>query len=100
MGRHEIRFRRQRMTARRIQSHKDYRMLMEKHRRNTRGRRLLRSLIYILILLGMILLIYFGMHTLTEKVSDETPESAKTEQVSRPGLTHFVEFKPKHDEPT
>jgi predicted nucleic acid-binding Zn ribbon protein len=88
------------MTSRRIQSHKDYRTLMEKHRRSSRGKRLLRSLIYILILLGMLLLIYFGVQKLAVTTSDETAESARTEQVSRPGLTQVVERKPMKDEPT
>ena len=86
------------MTSRRIQSHKDYRVLMEKHRRTSRGKRLLRSLIYILILLGTILLIYLGIQRLTVNVSDEKQESAYTEIVTRPGLNQFVELKPKNDE--
>ncbi len=100
MGRHEIRLRRKRMTSRRIQSHKDYRMLMEKHRRSSRGKKLLRSVIYILILLSMLLLIYFGVQKLTATAPDEAPESAQTENVSRPGLTNYVELKPMKDEPT
>ncbi len=88
------------MTSRRIQSHKDYRVLMEKHRRTSRGKRLLRSLIYILILLGTILLIYLGVQKLTVNTSDEKQESAYTETISRPGLLHFVELKPKNDEST
>ncbi len=82
------------MTSRRIQSHKDYRMLMEKHKRTSRGRRLLRSLIYILIFLGLILLIYYGMQKLSPAASDEGQKPASTEQISRPGLKHIVEFKP------
>lgn len=85
------------MTSRRIQGHKDYRMLMERHRRSSRWKRLLRSLVYILILLGLILLIYLGMQKLTATASDEAPESASIETISRPGLIQFVEPKPKND---
>jgi TRAP-type C4-dicarboxylate transport system permease small subunit len=97
MGRHEIRFRRKRMTSRRIQSHKNYMMVMEKHRKTNRWRRLIRSLVYILILLGMILLIYFGIQTLNQD-SQEEKESFLIEDISRPGSLSIVEHKSKHHE--
>jgi hypothetical protein len=100
MGRHEIRLRRKRMTSRRIQSHKDYNILMEKHRKTSRWKRLIRSLVYILILLGMFLLIYFGVQKLSDS-TDELENDAQTEttyieNISRPGLVYLVKLKPKN----
>lgn len=62
MNRHDIRLRRDRMTTGRMQRHKDYRELMEKHKRNSRGKRasVWLGAVIGLLLIGLLLLAVFN----------------------------------------
>lgn len=76
MTRHDIRIRRGQFGANRIQRHKDYSQLLNRHRKTNR----LRSVIYIIILLVVILLViglgYFSVTSQEEKQNKtETPTS-------------------------
>lgn len=61
MNRHDIRLRRERMTTGRMQRHKDYKELMEKHKRTSRVKRASAWLgaVIIVLLLGLLLLAVF-----------------------------------------
>ena len=58
MGRHEIRLRRQQMTSRRIQRHKNYAGLLEQHKRTERVRSIVRWVIYLLMFLMGLMIVY------------------------------------------
>lgn len=61
MGKHEIRLRRQKMTSGRIEGHKNYYEIMRRHRKSMHNKRLLKSVVYVLFVLGIILVIYFAL---------------------------------------
>ena len=88
MGRHEIRLRRNRMTSRRMERHKNYQDILRQHRRQQRGR-FVRILVYLLALLALLLVIYMVLHRIG---SDDTNDKTRpvTAQISRPG----IEFSP------
>ncbi len=56
MGRNEIRLRRQKMSSGRIAQHRNYGQLMERHERDVRIRRIMRTVIYFLIALFLFIL--------------------------------------------
>ena len=59
MTRHDIRLRRRSMTSRRIERHKNYESLLNRHERSNRLRKTFKAVVYILALLAIIMLIYF-----------------------------------------
>ena len=61
MNRHDIRLRRERMTTGRMQRHKDYKQLMEKHKRQRRGKRASFWLALAIALLLFALLLLAGL---------------------------------------
>lgn len=96
MGRHEIRLRRQRMTSRRIEGHKDYRALLDQHNKKSRRGRLLRSLIYVIIVLVLALLILFSLKKLYAS-HGEVPVQTHHTIISRPGIADQVQLNPQED---
>lgn len=64
MGNHEIRLRRKTMTSRNIERHKNYYEIMRRHRKRLHSRRLTKTLIYILFILGLAVIFYFAMEKL------------------------------------
>lgn len=61
MGKHEIRLRREMMTSRRIERHKNYAGLMEQHHKTQRTRAIIRWVVYVLVFLMSLMLIYFAV---------------------------------------
>lgn len=81
MGRHEIRLRRQMMTSRRIQRHKNYAGLLEQHRKLQRNRSIMRWVVYVLLFLVSMLLVYYVINKSDkpiEKQKVETPVKDNT----------------------
>lgn len=85
MGRHEIRLRRQRMTSRRIESHKNYYDVLKKHEKNSWGKKLVKLIMYIIILMGLLLIAYFAVKTVEKrKGSKKEAKIEIKENTSRP----------------
>lgn len=81
MTRHDIRIRRGQYGANRIQRHKDYSQLLNRHRKTNR----LRSVIFIILLLVVILLVvglgYFSITNQENKTKEpQTPTSLRLSQ--------------------
>ena len=72
MGRHEIRFRRQRMTARRMEQHKNYQEILTRHRSN-RKVRVVRLVLYILAFLILMLILLFGLDKIWPEKQNNEP---------------------------
>lgn len=64
MGNHEIRLRRKNMTSRNIERHKNYYEIMRRHNKRLHAKRLTRTLIYILFVIGLAIIFYFAMEKL------------------------------------
>lgn len=80
MGRHEIRLRRQRMTSRRIDNHKNFMDVLQEHERTTRTKRLIRLLLLLAFFIGMMSFLYYVLvNTGPKKRNDEN--TARTEKV-------------------
>jgi multisubunit Na+/H+ antiporter MnhB subunit len=59
MGKHEIKLRRKSMTSRKIERHKNYAQLMNKHHKTQRTKRIIQWLILVFVfLLGLFVLYY------------------------------------------
>lgn len=87
MTRHDIRIRRGQFGANRIQRHKDYSQLLNRHRKNNR----LRSIIFIVLLLVVILLVVgLSYFSITNKRQPKDNENAKPES----SLVHPERNKP------
>ncbi len=71
MGKHEIRLRRKSMTSRRIERHKNYAQLMDKHHKSKRLKRVVQWLIYIFIFLVGLFAIYYSLSHKKEVQSNE-----------------------------
>ncbi len=71
MGKHEIRLRRKSMTSRRIERHKNYAQLMDKHHKSKRLKRVVQWLIYIFIFLVGLFAIYYSLSRKKEVQSNE-----------------------------
>lgn len=70
MGRNEIRLRRQKMSSGRIAQHRNYGQLMERHERDVRIRRIMRTVIYFLIALFLFILFLIVKRWEHSQVSD------------------------------
>ena len=93
MGRHEIRLRRKKMTSRRIESHKDYYDLLRRHERTSIGKKIIKVIIYIIILLGVMMLGYFALQKTGKSAKEESnPGQAAMNLTitSRPGVSLHV----------
>ncbi|MGK7397906.1 MAG: hypothetical protein ACNS62_25260 [Candidatus Cyclobacteriaceae bacterium M3_2C_046] len=82
MTRHEIRLRRQQFTSNRIQRHKDYDRLIQRHQKSSRFRNLIQTLIIIIILFVLVLASYLYM----SKVS---PEAYRYKPVEAPVISIY-----------
>jgi hypothetical protein len=82
MGKHEIRLRRKSMSSRRIERHKNYAQLMDKHHKSKRLKRIVQWLIYVFIfLMGLFGLYYTLSHKSvpqSDTESHQTPAYVKT----------------------
>lgn len=90
MGRHEIRLRRKKMTSRRIESHKNYYDLLKKHERSDMWKRIVKMILYIIILLGIIFIGYLGLQKL-EKIEKENERPEQLQQsmiIKHPGRVY------------
>ena len=67
MGKHEIRIRREMMTSRRIERHKNYGELMLVHQKSQRQRKLGRFLVYIAFLLALSAATYYFVEAINDK---------------------------------
>ncbi|UII28074.1 hypothetical protein LVD15_06510 [Fulvivirga maritima] len=83
MGRHEIRLRRKKMTSRRIESHKNYHDILKQHEKSSGGKRVVRLIIYVLILLGLLLVAYFTVKVVRAK-DEKRAYNEYVENTSRP----------------
>lgn len=96
MGRHEIRLRRKKMTSRRIESHKDYYDLLKRHERSSFGKRILKIIVYIIILLGLTMLAYFAVQKTNKQQVKGPQKEAKAYKTSRPGVLINVSLNTKN----
>lgn len=71
MGKHEIRLRRKSMTSRRIERHKNYAQLMDKHHRSKRLKRIVQWLIYVFIFLLGLFVVYYSVSREKETNTNE-----------------------------
>lgn len=78
MGKHEIRLRREQMTSRRIQRHKNYAELMRSHEKASRLKKMLRLLYALLFLLGMAAVIYMAFTKWSDKEEKQKNEDPNT----------------------
>lgn len=84
MGRHEIRLRRNKMTSRRIESHKNYYEVLKRHQRTSRMKRLVRLIVLLLFFIGLIYFSYSFLVKIDQK-ENQQPEKEQVENTSRPG---------------
>ncbi|MBL3654718.1 hypothetical protein [Fulvivirga sediminis] len=85
MSRHEIRLRRKKMTSRRIESHKNYHDILKQHEKSSVGKRVVRLIIYVLILIGLLLIAYFAVKVVGAKNEKSAcNEHIEKENTSRP----------------
>lgn len=76
MGRNEIRLRRQKMSSGRIAQHRNYGQLMERHERDVRIRRIMRTVIYFLIALFLFILFLIVKRWENSQVGDGKTSAA------------------------
>lgn len=81
MGKHEIRLRRKNMTSRRIEGYKNYYEIMRRHKKSMHNKRLGKSLLYILFVLGLALILYFAFYKI-ERATDKNNSGRNTMFVS------------------
>ncbi len=93
MGRHEIRLRRNRMTSRRMERHKNYQDILRQHRKQQRSR-LVRILLYLLALIALVFIIYLGFERLSARnARGEEKIRPVTAQISRPDIVSPMNYK-------
>ena len=80
MGRHEIRLRRQRMTSRRIDHHKNFSDLLQEHQKTNRTKRLIK-LFLLLFFFVCIMSFFYYMYKHMEKDKSDERQTAYTEEV-------------------
>lgn len=83
MGRHEIRLRRQRMTSRRIDGHKNFTDVLQEHERTSKTKRLIKLLLLLAFFIGMMSFLYYVMMHTGNKKSQEK-NTAQTEVIFTP----------------
>jgi large-conductance mechanosensitive channel len=72
MGRNEIRLRRQKMSAGRIAQHRNYSDIMQRHERDIRIRRVVKTFIYFLIIAFLLILFVIVRRWEEKKVNVES----------------------------
>ena len=75
MGRNEIRLRRQKMSSGRIAQHRNYSDIMERHERDIRIRRVVKTFIYFLIIAAL-LIVFVVVRRWEQKKADVKPSTA------------------------
>ncbi len=80
MGRHEIRLRRQRMTSRRIDHHKNFTDVLQEHQRTNRTKRLIKLFLLLAFFIGLMSFLYYVI-TYTGKRKPQGDATAKTEVI-------------------
>ena len=90
MGRHEIRLRRQKMTSRRIEAHKNYYEVLKRHERSNKMRKLMRLILALVAFILLMSVVYFiaKMVTLDNEPTIENEQISKT--ISRPDIVQYV----------
>ena len=78
MGKHEIRLRRQRMTASGADRFRNYRAVLERHEQDQKMKKIFRFFTYFLAVVVILLLIFFLNRW--EKSSGTTPANQKMEK--------------------
>lgn len=87
MARHDIRIRRGQFGANRIQRHKDYSQLLDRHRKTNR----LRSVIYLILLVVVILMVIgLGYFSLTSQEDKPTKTEQPTSLVMEGNPENFL----------
>lgn len=81
MGKHEIRLRRQRMTASGADRFRNYRAVLERHEQDQKMKKIVRFFTYFLALVVIVLLIFFLNRW--EKSSGTTPPPTEMEKPMR-----------------
>jgi hypothetical protein len=81
MGKHEIRLRRQRMTASGADRFRNYRAVLERHEQDQKMKKIFRFFTYFLALVVIVLLIFFLNRW--EKSSGTTPPPTEMEKPMR-----------------
>ena len=90
MGRHEIRLRRQKMTSRRIESHKNYYEVLKRHEKSNKTRKVARLILMLLAFILLVAMTYYA----TKMISSQNETPVENNQVSittsRPGTIQYV----------
>lgn len=94
MGRHEIKLRRQRMTSRRIEGHKDYNSLLIKHK-SYRTKRLVKLFSLLLFFIALIVFTYIALTGKSENQATKPTSEAQT--ISRPDVLINVNLNTEKD---
>ncbi len=90
MGRHEIRLRRQKMTSRRIEAHKNYYEVLKRHERSNKMRKLMRLILALVAFILLMSVVYFvaKMVTFDNEPTIENEQISKI--ISRPDIVQYV----------
>ena len=90
MGRHEIRLRRQKMTSRRIEAHKNYYEVLKRHERSNKMRKLIRLILALIAFILLMSVVYFiaKMVTFDNEPTIENEQISKI--ISRPDIVQYV----------
>ena len=78
MGKHEIRLRRKSMTSRRIERHKDYAQLMDRHHKSKRLKRIVQWLILVFIFILGLIVVYYSVNN---KKEDQPKEQTQQTEI-------------------
>ena len=90
MGRHEIRLRRQKMTSRRIESHKNYYEVLKRHERSIKTRKMVRLVLLLLAFILLISMVYFTAKLISPQNDDPSENEQVSITISRPGIIQYV----------
>ena len=71
MGKHEIKLRRKSMTSRRIERHKNYAQLMDKHHKSKRLKRIVQWLILVFVFLLGLIVVYYSVNQKKESQTNK-----------------------------
>lgn len=94
MGRHEIRFRRQQMTSRRMERHKNYQDILDQHQ-SQRKTRWVRIILYIIAFLVLVFLLIFGLGQLNSGSPSTTSVEKGQTNTSSITFRYGTEKEPK-----
>ena len=98
MGRNEIRLRRHKVSSGRIAQHRNYGELMERHERDVRIRRIVKTFVYFLIIVAL-LIMFVIVRRWEQKTVNETPKiglvSSKVAEVNKPEMVPAMDHATK-----